>query len=451
MEKVLTNMVGVPRSWTLDSYRSRGGYQALPKALDMTRDAIVDEMKKSNLRGRGGAGFPTGTKWSFVPNQSDVPKYLVVNADEGEPGTFKDRLLMGLNPHMLVEGCIIAGWALGLRATYIFIRGEMVHEARRLEEAIREAYEAGYLGQKIFGREFTHDIYVHRGAGAYICGEETALIEALEGKAGQPRLKPPFPAVVGVFSCPTLVNNVETIACVPLILEKGGDWWSAQGCSRNGGPKLVGISGHVRRPGIYEVPHGLPIYDLIYGEEYGGGMRLGKDGKPVELKAVIPGGASCPVLRPEDLRSMVKLKDRAGAVIEERMLGMDFDTMSTSPKDGGPGSMLGTACVTVMDTSTCMVRVAANLAHFYHHESCGQCTPCREGSGWVARVLDEIEAGRAKPQDVELLMDICNNLDGNTICPFGDALAMAVRSYLQKFPEEFTLHVEQKRCPYPRW
>ena len=428
MEKILTGMVGIERSWTLESYLERGGYVGMKKALTMDKAAIVDEVKKSNLRGRGGAGFPCGIKWGFLPKTSDVPKYLVINADEGEPGTFKDQMVMDLNPHQMLEGCLVAGWALELRATYVYIRGEFVHEAGRVQGAIDELYAAGWLGENIKGSGWQHDIYVQRGGGAYICGEETALIESLEGKAGQPRLKPPFPAVVGVFSCPTVVNNVETIACVPTIVERGGDWWAERGCDRNGGPKMMGISGHVARPGMYEAPHGMTLHDLIFSKEFGGGMRLGPDGEPVTVKGVIPGGASCPVLTAEELE-----------------IGMDFDSM------GKAGTMLGTACATVMDDTTCMVRVAANLAHFFHHESCGQCTPCREGTGWVARVLDDIESGKGQQEDLELLLDICNNVEGNTICPFGDALAMSVRSYLQKFPEDFQRHVDEGCCPFPHW
>jgi NADH-quinone oxidoreductase subunit F len=428
MEKILTGMVGIADSWTLDSYLTRSGYEGMRLALKMDKGAIVEEVKKSNLRGRGGAGFPTGIKWGFLPTQSEVPKYLVINADEGEPGTFKDQMIMDLNPHQMLEGCLIASWALDLRATYIYIRGEFVHEIKRVQGAIDEMYASGWLGTNIKGSGFGHDIYVHRGAGAYICGEETALIESLEGKAGQPRLKPPFPAVVGVFSCPTVVNNVETVACVPTIVIKGGDWWAEQGCDRNGGPKMMGISGHVRRPGMYEAPHGLALRDLIFGDEFGGGMRVGAGGEPTNVKAVIPGGASCPVLTADELD-----------------LGMDFDSMSKG------GTMLGTACVTVMDHTTCMVRAAANLAHFFHHESCGQCTPCREGTGWVARVLDDIESGNGRQEDLDLLLDICDNVEGNTICPFGDALAMSVRSYLQKFPEDFQRHIDEGECPFPRW
>ena len=427
LERILTSSVGISDSATLASYKRRGGYGAFEKALQMEREAIVDEVRAANLRGRGGAGFDCGRKWGFLPKSSDVPKYLAVNADEGEPGTFKDRLLMENDPHRLLEGCIIAGYALGMRACYIYIRGELFKAIRIVQRAIDEAYQAGLLGSNVRGTGWDYDIYVHPGAGAYICGEETAMIESIEGKAGQPRLKPPFPAVVGLFSCPTIVNNVETIACVPTIIERGGDWWHEQGTEKNGGPKLVGLSGHVKNPGIYEVPHGYSLKDLIFSDAFGGGMRsIG--GEPTRLKAVIPGGASCPVLLPEEID-----------------VGMDFDAMQDAK------TMLGTACATVMDEHTCMVRVAANLAHFYHHESCGQCTPCREGTGWSARVLDDIEAGLATMDDVALLLDICDNVEGNTICPFGDALAMSVRSYVVKFREEFERHVTEGRCWFPAW
>lgn len=428
MERILTSAVGVPQSWTLDSYRERGGYDALKKAFGMERQAIVDEVKKANLRGRGGAGFPCGIKWGFLPKDSDVPKYLAVNADEGEPGTFKDRLLLDLDPHRLIEGCIIAGYALGLTACYIYIRGELYESRNRTQDAIDELYAAGMLGKNIMGSGYDYDIYTQTGAGAYICGEETAMIESIEGKAGQPRLKPPFPAVVGLFSCPTVVNNVETISCIPTIVERGGDWWAEQGCERNGGPKLMGLSGHVANTGIFEAPHGLSLKDLIFGEDYGKGMRLNKLGAPKAIKAIIPGGSSCPVLKPDEID-----------------VSMDFDSLKTV------GSMLGTACAIVMDEDTCMVRVAANLAHFYHDESCGQCTPCREGTGWTARILDEIEAGTATQDDLDLLIDVCDNIGGNTICPFGDAVADAVKSYVLKFREEFEEHVRQGCCPFPDW
>jgi NADH-quinone oxidoreductase subunit F len=423
MEAVLTAHWKLEQSWTLDVYRRAGGYQALEKAVRMAPADVVEEVKRSNLRGRGGAGFPTGVKWSFLPKDSDLPKYLVINADEGEPGTFKDRYIMELDPHRLIEGCIIAGWALGIQTTYIYIRGEMRLAADRLERAAAECRAAGLLGDNILGSGLSHQVWVHRGAGAYICGEETALIESLEGKAGQPRLKPPFPAVVGLFGCPTVVNNVETIACVPVIVERGAAWFAAAGSDRNGGPKLVQISGWVRRPGTYEVPSGISLREFIEAPHYGGGMREGHT-----LKAVIPGGSSCPALRPDELD-----------------VGMDFDQMRAA------GTMMGTGGVVVINDQTCLVRMAARTAHFYHHESCGQCSPCREGTGWAARVLDEIEAGRGRLEDLELLLDICNNVEGNTICPLGDAMAMPVRAFVTKFSSEFEAHVQHKACPYPAW
>ena len=423
MEKILSANWSLREGYRLSTYESQGGYAGLRKALSMAPDVIVEEVKKSNLRGRGGAGFPTGIKWTFLPRESDVPKYLVINADEGEPGTFKDRYIMELDPHRLLEGCIIAAHALKLRATYIYIRGEMVLGAARLEEAIAEAYGRGYLGENILGSGLQHDIYVHRGAGAYICGEETALIESIEGKAGQPRMKPPFPAVVGVFGCPTVVNNVETIACVPTIVERGGDWFASVGSDRNGGPKLIQISGKVKNPGTFEAPSGISMREIIFGEAFGGGLLEGRS-----LKAVIPGGSSCPPLTPDEID-----------------IGMDFDQLMKA------GSMMGTAGIIVVDDSVCLVRLAARTAHFYHHESCGQCTPCREGTGWVARILDEIEAGRGREEDLDLLLNICDNVQGNTICPLGDAMAMPIRAYLQKFRSEFEDHVRDRRCPYPAW
>jgi NADH-quinone oxidoreductase subunit F len=423
MELILSANWFVDNGHTLDVYRQRGGYEAFKKSLTMSGDTLIDEVKKSNLRGRGGAGFPTGVKWSFLPKESDVPKYLAINADEGEPGTFKDRYICELDPHRLLEGCMITGWALGLRATYIYIRGEMVLGAERLDQAIDELNAAGLLGENILGSGFTHDIYVHRGAGAYVCGEETAMIESLEGKAGQPRLKPPFPAVVGVFSCPTVVNNVETIACIPTIVERGGDWFAANGSERNGGPKLIQLSGWVNNPGTFEAPSGMSLREFIYSDKFGGGLRDG-----ATLKAVIPGGSSCPALRADEID-----------------VGMDFDQMRDA------GTMFGTGGVIVIPDHTCLVRMAARTAHFYHHESCGQCTPCREGTGWVAKILDDIEAGRGKESDLNLLLEICDNVEGNTICPLGDAMAMPIRAYLQKFESEFRDHIERGCCPYPAW
>lgn len=422
-EPILSANWTVPNGHTLDVYRQRGGYEAFKKSLSMDYDTILNEVKTSNLRGRGGAGFPTGIKWSFLPKESDVPKYLAINADEGEPGTFKDRYIMELDPHRLLEGCLITGWALNLRATYIYIRGEMLEGAQRLDAAIDELYAAGLLGKNILGKGYDHDIYVHRGAGAYICGEETAMIESLEGKAGQPRLKPPFPAVVGVFSCPTVVNNVETIACIPTIIERGGQWFADAGSERNGGPKLIQISGWVNNPGTYEAPSGLSLRDFIFSDQFGGGLRDG-----AKVKAVIPGGSSCPPLTADELD-----------------VGMDFDQMQAA------GTMFGTGGVIVIPDHVCLVRMAARTAHFYYHESCGQCTPCREGTGWVARLLDQIEAGEGKMSDLELLLEICDNVEGNTICPLGDAMAMPIRGYLKKFEGEFARHIEERACPYPAW
>ena len=422
-QKYLSRNFDIPKAYNIDVYEANGGYRALRKAMKMGGDEIIEEVKKSNLRGRGGAGFPTGIKWSFLPKESDVPKYLVINADEGEPGTFKDRQLMDKDPHRHIEGCIISAWALGIRYCYIFVRGELQFSIDRLENAIDQAYEKGYLGENILGSGFDFDLYVHKGAGAYICGEETGLIEGLEGKAGKPRMKPPFPAVVGVFQAPTIVNNVETISAIPFIIEHGGQWFADMGIEKNGGPKLYGVSGPINNPGVYEAPSGITVRELLESDRYGGGMRDGH-----ELKAFIPGGSSCAVLKPDAL---------------DAQLG--FEPMMEA------GSSLGTGCITFMDTDTCMVRVAARLAHFYHHESCGQCTPCREGSGWAAKVLDSIEAGRGRMEDLELLLDMCDNIQGNTICALGDSIAIPVRSYLKVFPEEFEDHIKRRGCPYPAW
>ena len=419
-EKLLSRNFTIDRAYNLDVYEQEGGYKALQKSFGMDIDEIIAEMKTSNLRGRGGAGFPTGVKWGFMPRDSDVEKYLVVNADEGEPGTFKDRSIMELDPHRLIEGCIITAWALGLRTGYIFVRGELRHAIKRLEQAIRQAYDRGYLGKNIQGKGFDFDLYVHSSAGAYICGEETGLIEGLEGKPGQPRMKPPFPAIVGAFGKPTLVNNVETIAAVPFIIERGGEFWASLGIEKNGGPKLYGLSGFINKPGVYEAPSGISVRELL--ERYGGGMLEGH-----ELKAFIPGGSSCAVLTPEALDAK-----------------MGFETMREA------GSSLGTGCVTFINTQTCMVRLTARLAHFYHHESCGQCTPCREGTGWAYKVINAIEAGTGRREDLELLLDICDNIQGNTICAHGDSLAIPVRSYIQTFTAEFDEHIECGCCP-PRF
>ncbi|MFW6053632.1 MAG: NADH-quinone oxidoreductase subunit NuoF [Persicimonas sp.] len=420
-ELFLSRNFDVPNAHTMRVYEANGGYQAMRKAFEMDGATIIDEVKKSNLRGRGGAGFPTGVKWGFMPKESDVPMYLTVNADEGEPGTFKDRYCMELDPHRLIEGCIITAYALGIRYGYIYVRGELQNALKILQKAIDECYEKGYLGENIQGQGFDFDLYVHSSAGAYICGEETGMIEGLEGKPGQPRLKPPFPAIVGVFGAPTLVNNVESISSIPFIIERGGEWFASMGVEKNGGPKLYGLSGQIKKPGVYEAPTGITVRELL--EDYGGGMLDGS-----ELKAFIPGGSSCAVLTPEALDAP-----------------MSFEGMREY------GSTMGTGCITFMDQNTCMVRVAARLAHFYHHESCGQCTPCREGSGWASKVLDAVEAGRGREEDVKLLLDMVDNVQGNTICALGDALAIPVRSYIQVFPEEFQEHIDKGCCPYPSW
>ena len=410
MEKILTALWDVPNGHTLPVYEQHGGYKAARKSLTMSSADIIEEVKKAQLRGRGGAGFPAGVKWGFLPRDSEAPKYLVINADEGEPGTFKDRPIMHYDPHRMLEGCIITSFALGIEKCYIYLRGEFRWIGKFVEDAIAELNKKGYLGQDCFGHKgFNLDIYTHYGAGAYICGEETALLESLEGKPGQPRNKPPFPAIVGLFGCPTIINNVETIACVPSIIEHGGDWWHELGCEKNGGLKLYCLSGHVKRPGVYEAPHGISMKELIFGDKFGQGIRGDK-----ALKAVVPGGSSCPVLR-----------------AEECDVAMDFDSMREA------GTMFGTGGVIVMDEDTDIVGMAARTAHFYHHESCGQCTPCREGTGWAERILNDIAEGRGTQQDLDLLMDVCNNVQGNTICALGDAMAMPIRSFLEKFPEEF--------------
>jgi NADH-quinone oxidoreductase subunit F len=414
---VLTKTVHLPNSHTLDVYRRHGGYEALAIALEKSPDDIIDMVKRSGLRGRGGAGFPTGTKWGFVPKGTDKPKYLCVNADESEPGAFKDRLLCAKDPHQLLEGSLIGGFAIGARRSYIYIRGEFAAEARILDAAIDEARRAGLVGKNILGSGFDHEIVVYRGAGAYICGEETGLIESIEGKRGLPRLKPPFPAVVGLFGCPTVVNNVETMACVPHIVKHGWEWFAGIGTERNTGPKLYGLSGHVRKPGVYEAPMGIPLRRLI--DEFGGGVREGRT-----IKAVIPGGASCPALRGDEID-----------------VPMDFDSMTRA------GSLFGTGTPMILDDTCCMVRAAWITARFFAHESCGQCTPCREGAGWLRRLLWRIETGEGQEEDIDTLLSVTDQIEGNTICALGDAAAWPARGFAKKFRDEFLQHIREKRCP----
>ncbi len=406
------------RNWRLKDYEARAGYAALRRILKegVTPDAVIAEVKKSALRGRGGAGFPTGLKWSFMPRQVPGPKYVVCNSDEGEPGTCKDRDLLRYNPHAVIEGMIIAGYAMGATAGYNYIHGEIWAVYEQFEEALKEAYAAGYLGKSILGSAFSFELYAHAGYGAYIVGEETAMLESLEGKKGYPRFKPPFPASYGLFGRPTTINNTETFAAVPWIMRQGADAFLALGRPNNGGTKLFSVTGHVNRPGNYEVKLGTPFAQLL---EMAGGVRGGR-----KLKAVIPGGSSMPVL-PAD----VMLKP-----------DMDYDSIAKA------GSMLGSGAVIVMDETTCMVRALERLSYFYYEESCGQCTPCREGTGWLYRVVHRIENGQGRMDDLELLNDVSDNIAGRTICALGDAAALPVKSFLKHFRDEFVHHIEHKRC-----
>ncbi len=415
---ILTKRWGKPDSAALAGYRADGGYAALDKALGMDPAAIVDEVKKSNLRGRGGAGFATGLKWTFLPK--DVrPRYLTVNADESEPGTFKDRYIIEHDPHMLIEGMAITCYALDVHRAYVYIRGEFPKQARILEKALQEAREAGIIGARLLGKkDFDLEIHVHRGAGAYICGEESALLESLEGKKGYPRLKPPFPAVVGLWGKPTIINNVETIANIPWIVANGGEAFAALGVGKSGGTRLFGVSGHVNRPGVYEKPVHYNLKRLIM--EDCGGIIGGR-----KLKAVIPGGSSSPVFRGDEID-----------------ISLEFDAVKAA------GSMSGSGGVIVFDESTCMVRALARIAKFYAEESCGQCTPCREGTSWMEGIVEKIERGHGAASDVQKLEQIAGNIGGNTICALGDAAAMPVQSFVKKFRDEFMRHVEERRCPY---
>jgi len=415
MEKIASRRFGQDNSHLLASYLKDNGYAAARKALTgMTPAQIIDEVKKSNLRGLGGAGFPTGMKWSFIPAANPKPKYLVINADEGEPGTFKDKYILEQDPHALLEGIIITCYAIGSHKAYIYIRGEYIKSLQRMQAAIDEAYKEKYLGKGVMGSGFDIDVVVHPGGGAYICGEETALLESLEGKKGFPRLKPPFPAIVGLFNCPTVINNVETIACVGPIINKGAEWYAKLGSEKNGGNRLFCISGHVNKPGVYELPNGTTLRELIY--THAGGIPNGR-----QLKAVIPGGISAPLLTPDQID-----------------VKMDFDSLKAI------GSMAGSGGIIVMDDTTDMVWAAMVAARFFAHESCGQCSPCREGSGWVYRNVKKIYHGHGKPHDLNNLPGIVNNIGGNTICAFGDAVTMSVGSYVSKFRHEFEAKITKE-------
>ncbi|MGZ4035037.1 MAG: NADH-quinone oxidoreductase subunit NuoF [Bacteroidia bacterium] len=415
----------IPGIATLEVYRQYGGYASVEKALKtMTPAEVVEEVKKSGLRGRGGAGFPTGMKWSFLAKPEGVERYLVCNADESEPGTFKDRYLMEVIPHALIEGMITSSYALGAKTSYIYIRGEYFYVARIVEKAIEEAYAAGWLGKNILGTDFSHDCYVQVGGGAYICGEETALLESLEGKRGNPRIKPPFPAIAGLYGCPTVVNNVETIAAVCPIINMGGDEYAKIGIGRSTGTKLISASGHINNPGVYEIELGLPVEEFIYSQEYCGGIINGR-----KLKAVVAGGSSVPILPAELI-----LKNDKG---EPRL--MSYESLS----EGGfvSGTMLGSGGFIVYDETTSIVKNLYTFARFYHHESCGQCSPCREGTGWMEKILHRILDGHGKPSDVDLLWDIQRKIEGNTICPLGDAAAWPVASAIRHFRAEFEEYI----------
>ena len=421
-EPVLTSHVREPNSFTLDFYLQKlRGYEGLRKALTLAPNDVIELVKASGLRGRGGAGFPTGMKWQFVDKKSDKPRYICCNADESEPGTFKDHVLMERNPHLLIEGCAISCYAIGAKVAYIYIRGEFYHVQEILEAEIEKAYKAGYLGKNILGSGFDCDVYVHRGAGAYEAGEETALIESLEGKRAQPRLKPPFPAVAGLYQCPTAVNNVETLCNVPPIVLNGAEWFAGMGPDKNGGPKLYCISGHVKRPGVYEASMHTTLRELIFGEPYAQGMRGDR-----KFKAIIPGGSSVPLLLDEHL-----------------------DTPASFDHVQKAGSLLGSAGLIVMDDSVCMVWLAMNLLHFYRHESCGKCTPCREGCDWLYKLLMRVENGEGRMKDIDLLFGVANNIVGKTLCAFGDAAATPVLTTLKLFRHEFEAHVKEGRCTLP--
>jgi NADH-quinone oxidoreductase subunit F len=419
---VLTANWGAERSWTLESYEQHGGYGALKKALTMAPDDIITAVKDSGLRGRGGAGFPTGMKWSFIPQDNPKPKYLVVNADESEPGTCKDTPLMMASPHTLVEGVIISSFAIRANKAFIYVRGEILHVIRRVQAAVEEAYAAGHLGKDIHGSGFDLDVVVHAGAGAYICGEETALLEGLEGRRGQPRLRPPFPAVAGLYASPTVINNVESIASVPSIIEHGAEWFASMGTEKSKGYGIFSLSGHVTRPGQYEAPLGITLRQLL---DLAGGMRKGPDGQPRQLKFWTPGGSSTPLLTAEHLD-----------------VPLDFESM------GEVGTMLGTRALQLFDETTCVVRATLRWTEFYKHESCGKCTPCREGTWWLSQTLAALERGEGSETDLDLLLDQCDNILGRSFCALGDGATSPISSSIQFFRDEYLAHLTHGGCPF---
>jgi NADH-quinone oxidoreductase subunit F len=424
-KKILTEYIDVPGIDTFEVYRKHGGYTAVEKALKtMSSEEVVEEAKKSGVRGRGGAGFPMGMKWGFLAKPEGVPRYLVCNADESEPGTFKDHHLMKMLPHLLIEGMIVSSYALGAHKSFIYVRGELMYVIRILERAIAEATEKGFLGKNILGTGYDLELVVQPGGGAYICGEETALLESLEGKRGNPRNKPPFPAVKGLYQSPTVVNNVESLANMPWIIKNGGDAYAAIGMGRSTGTKLISASGHIRKPGVYEIELGITVDEFLNSDEYCGGIRDGH-----YLKALVAGGSSVPILPAHLITKTANGEDRL----------MTYESLA----DGGfaSGTMLGSGGFIVFDETACIVRNTWNFSRFYHHESCGQCSPCREGTGWMEKVLHRIEHGHGSMHDIDLLVDIARKIEGNTICPLGDAAAWPVASAVRHFREEFEWHV----------
>jgi NADH-quinone oxidoreductase subunit F len=414
---VLTDNWDQERSWTLAAYEDRGGYGALKTALGMSQDDVITAVKDSGLRGRGGAGFPTGMKWSFIPQDNPRPKYLVVNADESEPGTCKDVPLMMASPHTLIEGVIISSYAIRAKYAFIYVRGEVLHVVRRLQRALQEAYDAGHLGEDIHGSGYSLDVVVHAGAGAYICGEETALLDSLEGRRGQPRLRPPFPAVAGLYASPTVVNNVESIASVPSIIGNGADWFASMGTEKSKGYGIFSLSGHVANPGQYEAPLGITLRTLI---DLAGGIRQGHD-----LKFWTPGGSSTPILTGEHLD-----------------VPLDFEAV------GAAGSMLGTRALQIFDETTCVVRAVLRWTEFYKHESCGKCTPCREGTWWLVQMLTNLEKGIGSESDLDLLLDQCDNILGRAFCALGDGATSPISSSIQYFRDEYLQHLREGGCPF---
>ncbi len=408
-----------PNQYRIETFEEHGGYRAWKKVLtSMKPDEVIAQVKESGLRGRGGAGFPTGMKWSFVPKDSPKPRYLICNADESEPGTCKDRVIMERDPHAIIEGMAIGAYAIGCHVMFIYIRGEFGECIRRMEAAVEEAYHHGHLGKNVYGSGYDLDMIVHTGGGAYICGEETALLNSLEGERGMSRIRPPFPAVAGLYASPTIVNNVESLATVPHIINNGAAWYKSMGTEKSAGTKLFSLSGHVKRPGNYEVELGFSLKKLIYDPEYGNGILGDK-----RLKAVIPGGASTPLLLPDQID-----------------IGLDYESLTSA------GSMLGSGAVIVLNEDTCIVWAINKLIHFFRHESCGKCTPCREGTGWLEQLIGRIENGNGHPGDIEKIEDICGNILGRTICPLGDAAVMPIQSAIKQFREEFEYHIEHKTC-----